>query len=67
MKSPADGNIDIKSLGLSARNLTTEVKQVSVLGYDINASFNMGDDALRVNLNEPIETEFPICLKIEVY
>ena len=67
LKSPSDGNVEIKSLGPASHNLTTAIKQVSVLGYDVCTSFNMEDDALRIKIAEPIETEFPICFKIEVY
>ena len=67
LKSPKNGSVSIKSLGLSARHLTTTIKKISVLGSDSYVNFTQGTDALKVRIASPVDTEFPICLKIELY
>jgi len=67
LKSPEDGIVSIKSLGDCARNLMTPIKKISVLGSDSHVSFSHGAQALRVYIRGPVETDFPICLKIELY
>jgi len=67
LKSPGDGCIRINSLGRSARLFLTTIRDISVLGYDNAVQFDIGDDALNVKIENPIETEFPICLKIELF
>ena len=67
LKSPKNGSVSIKSLGLSARHLTTTIKKITVLGSDSYVNFSQRTDALRVNIASPVDTEFPICLKIELY
>ena len=67
LKSPKDGCVKVKSLGYSARNLLTAIKSVSVLGSDSHVDFEHGSDMLEVNIQTPIDTEFPICLKMEFH
>jgi len=67
LKSPKDGCVKIKSLGASARNLTTRIQGISVLGSDSCVDYSMEDEALRVNIHSPVDTEFPISLKIELF
>jgi len=67
LKSPDDGNVGIKCLGLAARNLLTTVKKISVLGDDSYVSFHAGAEELKIRIHRPIKTDFPICLKIELY
>ncbi|MCL2035219.1 MAG: alpha-L-fucosidase [Oscillospiraceae bacterium] len=67
LKSPEDGAVTIRSLGLCARNLLTVIKKISVLGSDSYVNFTQGSDALKVNIHTPVKTDFPICLKIEMH
>ena len=67
LKSPKDGEVNIKSLGAAARLLTTAIKRITVLGSGDYVNFHLGADSLRAHIANPINTEFPICLKVELY
>jgi len=67
LKSPEDGKVSIKSLGRKERLFLTQIRNISVLGSDSDVEFSVKDEALDIIIDKPINTEFPICLKLELY
>ena len=67
MKSPVEGDLIVRSFGRTSRLLMTEIKDVSILGSDMRVGFTMRDDACYFHLENPIVTDYPICLRLCFY
>lgn len=69
MKSPEDGTVKIKSLGLTNPkngNGTFDVKNVSILGYDRRVSWERDYEGMLLKLDSPIKTAMPVVVKIQL-
>lgn len=56
----------IKTLADSMDLFHCVVKNVTVVGENAKADFTMDKKALTIRLNKPVETDMPVCFKIEV-
>lgn len=66
MNWPADGKVDIKSLGCGGANsllFQGIVRSVEVLGFDAEVKFTSAEDALHVEA-KGVESEYPVVLKV---
>jgi alpha-L-fucosidase len=64
LKWPSNGEVNIKSLG--QRKFKGAIKKLVVLGYDVPVSFTVNEEELIVKVNLEINSEYPVCLKIEI-
>jgi len=71
MKYPEDGEISVKHLGLRGLKPHAggefDIKDVSVLGYDVPVTFTRDEEAMRITVRGNIETRYPVCFKITVF
>jgi alpha-L-fucosidase len=61
---PQDGTVRIKSLGKKSRHAPEQIRSISLLGGG-SVTWEMGDDALHVQIHGATVTEYPLVLKIE--
>lgn len=67
MKPPADGRVAIKALRLiMGRAGDFDIKSVSLLGSDARVTFERDMEQLVATIQEPVEPEYPVCLKIAI-
>ncbi|MDR2570653.1 MAG: alpha-L-fucosidase [Oscillospiraceae bacterium] len=70
MKYPKDGIIKINSLrkdmAIQSLGDSPEVSKVSVLGFDNPVSFTVDEIAMTVQVEGEIQTEYPVCIKINL-
>ncbi len=69
MKTPQDGNIKIKSMKIVSEGTgggDFEISSVSILGFKDDISYTRDNEALTVKLSKPIDSDYPICIKIKV-
>ena len=68
MKYPESGRIIIPSLKFSAQGDTGDfgIKSVRVLGYDNKVSFSRNAEGLAINVDGPINTEYPVGFALEL-
>jgi len=65
MKFPADGKVKIKTLKIeSPRPNNFAIKNISLVGYDHKVKFKQDGEALHIEVEGKIETDYPVCLKI---
>ncbi len=66
MKFPKSRSVKAVTLGRKAENLRTQIKSASVLGSDSRVSFRLSDDFCEFNIAKEIDTNYPICIKLEL-
>lgn len=69
MQKPLDSCIKIKNMKSfynGTNNGDFEIRSITVLGYGDDITYTRTNEALEVKLNKPFETDYPICLKIEI-
>ena len=65
MKWPENGKAKIKTLRIeSPRPNNFAIKDISVVGYDNEVTFEQDGEGLHIIVAGKIETEYPVCLKI---
>jgi len=64
MAWPADGTVRIKTLGTNSVIHLPDVSSVKLLGQDQALTWNLGGDALSVNLTGCAPTTSPLTLRI---
>ena len=64
-KWPGNGKVKIKTLRIeSPRPNNFAIKDISVVGYDNEVTFEQDGEGLHITVAGKIETEYPVCLKI---
>jgi alpha-L-fucosidase len=61
---PKSGNIMIYSLGQDMLNC--DILEISILGFDLPVAFTRDSKALHIKVQEEINTEYPVCIKIKI-
>lgn len=65
MAWPADNTVRIKSLGTNADHHLSAISAVSLLGQECAPTWNLGPNALTINMDGATPTTSPLVLKIE--
>ncbi|MCL2462004.1 MAG: alpha-L-fucosidase [Defluviitaleaceae bacterium] len=68
MNFPKDGKVAVKSLkrDFDGRAGDCGVKSVTVLGHDAPVTFNRDAEALHIEVEGEIRTDYPVCFRIEI-
>lgn len=66
MRWPENNNVLIKSLKQYNRLFAGDIVGVDVLGFDVDATFEMTEGGLAVRVSGEIDTTYPVCLKITI-
>ncbi len=64
MAWPADGTVRIKAMGADSIYALESIDSIELLGQDVQPTWEIGDDALAVNLQGGAPTDSPLTLKI---
>ncbi len=68
MKTPENGKVSIKTLKLVDREHDgdLDIVNIAMLGYENKITFNRDFEALNIQIEGKIDTDYPICIKIEI-
>ncbi|MCL2052111.1 MAG: alpha-L-fucosidase [Lachnospiraceae bacterium] len=71
MKYPPNGKIAIKYFKKHTPQYHSggdlDIKEVTVLGYDVPLTFSRDDDAMNIQIGGAVKSDYPVCLKIKIY
>jgi alpha-L-fucosidase len=66
LKWPKDNRVTIKTLKEYGRYFLGHIESVELLGFDNDVEFTRDGEGLHVTVKGKVETDYPVCLKINI-
>lgn len=66
LKWPDNGEVVIKSLAKGSKHFEGHLQAIELLGFDGKVTYERLEEGLKINVDQPINTTFPVCFKITI-
>jgi alpha-L-fucosidase len=63
---PANNEVVIQSLKKGSKYFEGHIESIELLGFSHTLSFKREEEGLKITVNEMLESQYPVCLKIKI-